>query len=118
MSFPKSQESDSGRREIYSRAKHLTCRELPIREMDEVDLQRERLDLQKEVDLLRTQLGEAKSLVWEKGEYADCKWFRAAENALRYKGRQMQEIQLKLTEFRKSKFPHAKKIHEPSQNPH
>jgi len=99
MSFTKSQESNIKKRETYSRAKHWTVKHIEVRSLTREDLMSEKIILQKEIDEIALQLGKAKARVWEAKEYSDPMWFQAASHAKRLKGRQMQEIQLRLSEL-------------------
>lgn len=54
-----------------------------------------------EIAEIKAQIGEAKGYAAETGEYSDADWFRRANLALRFKGREHQALQLEFGRRRK-----------------
>jgi hypothetical protein len=67
------------------------------------DLLRLKLELGSDMDHIRGQLDKAKHEYRKTGRRTDEDWFRRAKSVLRIKGRQIQQIQIRLVELKAAK---------------
>lgn len=73
-----------------------------VKNMSTEDIERRLGDVTAEIAEIKAQLGEAKSIAAETGEYSDADWFNRANLALRLKGREHQALQMEHGRRRKA----------------
>jgi len=77
--------------------------EINLEQFNNDELLRMKIELESEMDDIKSQLSRAEAKVHSEGLYADPVWYARAKSALRVKGRQCQQIQLMLRKNKKKK---------------
>ena len=72
-----------------------------VKDMSTEDIERRLGDVTAEIAKIKAQIGEAKGIAAETGEYSETEWFHRANLALRLKGREHQALQLEFGRRRK-----------------
>jgi len=72
-----------------------------VKDMSTEDVERRLGDVTAEIAEIKAQIGEAKGIAAETGEYSDTEWFHRANLALRLKGREHQALQIEFGRRRK-----------------
>lgn len=63
-----------------------------VKDMSTEDIERRLGDVTAEIAKIKAQIGEAKGIAAETGEYSETEWFHRANLALRFKGREHQAL--------------------------
>lgn len=72
-----------------------------VKDMSTEDIELRLGDVTAEIAEIKAQIGKAKGIAAETGEYSDTEWFHRAQFALRLKGREHQALQLEFGRRRK-----------------